>query len=340
MILRRCTRPRRAATPRSHVNSAVRSGDSYKTENAGDGEAKSWDTSATNCEAGTRDQRTSSYLRFLVGVATVLGFYVRKFFSPVTSHKPFCALFYISTTRAYCILDTSCIRACIELTVSLSTAPRHAMLQHRPGSPPAMIIICLIEIDNSQHMDHTLQKNTSLNRWVVWLKEFQNTIIIHQPPHNSIKLQRVTTDTCQQVYLRKFIGNYPVQNWIIASRWMHTNWYLLVSRKVSLLAWWIVRGMIVFDFLNYLFNGPWNCTNFSLMITLTKLFLQCKNCGTCALTSRQVSVPALYFLMVPDELWRDDDYSFKILFSYRYSPVQWALKTGVTILYYILYEVI
>jgi len=30
---------------------------------------------------------------------------------------------------------------------------------------------------------------------------------------------------------------------------MHTNWYLLVSRKVSLLAWWIVRGMIVFDFL-------------------------------------------------------------------------------------------
>jgi len=50
----------------------------------------------------------------------------------------------------------------------------------------------------------------------------------HQPPHNSIKLQRVTTDTCQQVYLWKFIGNYPVQNWIIASRWMHTKWYLMV----------------------------------------------------------------------------------------------------------------
>jgi len=32
-------------------------------------------------------------------------------------------------------------------------------------------------------------------------QEFQNTIIIHQSPHNSIKLQRVTTDTCQQVYL-------------------------------------------------------------------------------------------------------------------------------------------
>ena len=106
-----------------------------------------------------------------------------------------------------------------------------------------------------------LQFQGSLNRWVIWLQEFQNTIIIHQPPHNSIKLQRVTTDTCQQVYLWKFIGNYPVQNWIIASRWMHTNWYLLVSRKVSLQAWWIVRGMIVFDFSNYLFNWPWNCTN-------------------------------------------------------------------------------
>ena len=48
-----------------------------------------------------------------------------------------------------------------------------------------------------------LQFQSSLNRWVVRLKEFQNTIIIHQPPHNSIKLQRVTTDTCQQVYLQK-----------------------------------------------------------------------------------------------------------------------------------------
>ena len=79
-----------------------------------------------------------------------------------------------------------------------------------------------------------------LNRWVIWLKEFQNRIIIHQPPHNSIKLQRVTIDSCQQVYLWKFIGNYPVQNWIIASRWMHTNWYL----------WWIVRATIVLIFEN------------------------------------------------------------------------------------------
>ena len=45
----------------------------------------------------------------------------------------------------------------------------------------------------------------------------------HQPPHNSIKLQRATTDTCQQANLYKFIGNYSVQNWIIASRWLHMS---------------------------------------------------------------------------------------------------------------------
>ena len=53
-----------------HVNSALRSGDSYKTENADDGKAKSRDTRATNCEAGTRERPANpSYLRFLVGVA-------------------------------------------------------------------------------------------------------------------------------------------------------------------------------------------------------------------------------------------------------------------------------
>ena len=34
-----------------------------------------------------------------------------------------------------------------------------------------------------------LQFQGSLNRWVIWLQEFPNTIIIHQPPHNSIKLK-------------------------------------------------------------------------------------------------------------------------------------------------------
>ena len=35
----------------------------------------------------------------------LFGFYVRQFFSPVTSHKPLFTLSYISTTRAHCILD-------------------------------------------------------------------------------------------------------------------------------------------------------------------------------------------------------------------------------------------
>ena len=40
----------------THVNSAVHSGDSYKTENADDRKAKSRDTCTTNCEAGTRER--------------------------------------------------------------------------------------------------------------------------------------------------------------------------------------------------------------------------------------------------------------------------------------------
>ena len=72
MILIRCTCP----CCHAHVNSAVHSGDSYKTENTDNGKAKSRDTRATNCEAETRekDQRTSSYFHFLVGVA-ILGFH-------------------------------------------------------------------------------------------------------------------------------------------------------------------------------------------------------------------------------------------------------------------------
>ena len=52
-----------------------------------------------------RDQRTSSYLHFLSVSPSILEFYVRQFFSPVTSHKPFLTLSYIRTTCAHCILD-------------------------------------------------------------------------------------------------------------------------------------------------------------------------------------------------------------------------------------------
>ena len=45
-----------------HVNSSVRSGDSYKTENADDGKAKSRDTRATNCEAGMRERPANFFI--------------------------------------------------------------------------------------------------------------------------------------------------------------------------------------------------------------------------------------------------------------------------------------
>ena len=69
--------PMHTATPpcHTHVNSAVRSGDSYKTENADDGKAMMGKRKAETSAQRTarlereRDQRTSSYLRFLVSVA-------------------------------------------------------------------------------------------------------------------------------------------------------------------------------------------------------------------------------------------------------------------------------
>ena len=53
---------RHAHTHVQHVNSAVRSGDSYKTENADDGKVKSRDTRATNCEAGTRERPANLFI--------------------------------------------------------------------------------------------------------------------------------------------------------------------------------------------------------------------------------------------------------------------------------------
>ena len=102
----RCMYPRCHATmPHSyHVNSAVCSRDSYKTENADDGKAKSRDTRATNCEAGTRERPANLFILALPCRSrhASLGF---TFFSLVTSHKPFFTLSYISTTCAHCFLD-------------------------------------------------------------------------------------------------------------------------------------------------------------------------------------------------------------------------------------------
>ena len=98
---------RAAAMPRSyHVNSAVSSRDSYKTENADDGEAKSRDTRATNCKAGTRERPGNLFILALPCLSrhASLGF-TCQFYSSVTSHKPFFTLSYISTACVHCIMD-------------------------------------------------------------------------------------------------------------------------------------------------------------------------------------------------------------------------------------------
>ena len=91
----------------AHVNSAdsVRSGD---CKNAVDGKAKSRDTCATNCGAGTRERLANLLIHTFTSLSVspcILGFHVHQFFLPVTSHTPFFTLSYISTTRACCFLD-------------------------------------------------------------------------------------------------------------------------------------------------------------------------------------------------------------------------------------------
>ena len=46
----------------AHVNSTVRSRDSYKTENANDGKAKSRNTRARNCEGGMRERPVNLFI--------------------------------------------------------------------------------------------------------------------------------------------------------------------------------------------------------------------------------------------------------------------------------------
>ena len=67
---------------------------------------------------------------------------------------------------------------------------------HRNTFIPSLHLHCktyLVEMTTSAWL---LEFQGSLNRWVVWLKKFQNTNIIHKPIHNSFKLQRASTDTC------------------------------------------------------------------------------------------------------------------------------------------------
>ena len=102
------------------VNSAVRNGDSYKTENADNEKAKA-ETPAqwiVRLER-ERDQRTSSHLCFLVGVA-ILGFHRMSVFSPVTLHKPFFTLL-LKAQHVYTQHSGQDLQACIGFGLILPT---------------------------------------------------------------------------------------------------------------------------------------------------------------------------------------------------------------------------
>ena len=74
-----------------------------------------------------------------------------------------------------------------------------------------------------------------LNRWVIWLKEFQNTCNYHpSTPDHSISFKELA----RIVHMHPSAGYYLVLNRIIASKWMHMNKYILASRQVSVLTLW------------------------------------------------------------------------------------------------------
>ena len=110
------------------MNSAVRSRDSYKTENAEDGKAKSRDTRATNCEAETRERPANLFILALPCRCrhASLGFTYVSFSRWLFHTNPF-SHSYISTTRAHCILDKTyghvMHTGCIDPTLSLSMPP-------------------------------------------------------------------------------------------------------------------------------------------------------------------------------------------------------------------------
>ena len=94
------------------------------------------------------------------------------------------------------------------------------------------------------------------------IREFQNTIIIPQllTIPSSFKVW-ASTNTCQLANLYQLIGTYPVQNWIIASRWMQMNWYLFVV--LSRLALWSLIDCEGDDGWGLCFNlfAQWACSD-------------------------------------------------------------------------------
>ena len=64
-----------------------------------------------------------------------------------------------------------------------------------------------------------LQFQGSLNSLVVWLRNSKTQLSSINPLTIPTSFKGlISTDTCQQANLYQFIGNHPVQDWIIASR--------------------------------------------------------------------------------------------------------------------------
>ena len=99
--------PRLRSCARVVVNSAVRSDDSYKTKNADNGKAKSWDTRVMNCETGTRERSVNLFMLALPCQCHHPWLSRMSVFLLVTLHKPFFTLL-LSTTRTHSILDKTC----------------------------------------------------------------------------------------------------------------------------------------------------------------------------------------------------------------------------------------
>ena len=95
------------ATPpcHAHMKSAVRSGYTYKTENANDWKVKSWDTRTTNCEAGARERPANLFILALPCQChhASLGFTYISFSCLSLHTNPFSH--FPTYACAHCILD-------------------------------------------------------------------------------------------------------------------------------------------------------------------------------------------------------------------------------------------
>ena len=129
---------------------SVGSHDSYKTENADDGKAKSRHIRAINCEAGASERPANLFILALPCRChhASLGFTYVSFSRRSLQTNPFLHFPYISKTCAHCILDKTYAHVMHTGVHRPRPLALHAAYNtctlYSSGSPPAMIIICLV----------------------------------------------------------------------------------------------------------------------------------------------------------------------------------------------------